>query len=409
MKITIVTVAFKLAEATKKLFESATSTKHEVSWELFLHSTDPAVVEVCEEISKSQNVRYHAYGVNRGLSKSWNEGMISGYADGADVVLIINDDVVMSPGDVDKLAECALEWRGCYMITCQGFNVSEQQSASIGWSCFAINPVALDKVGMFDQNYFPIYFEDCDYARRAELLGLKPRHCDTTNVQHGGSATLRGGHSPAHNENFMGNRDYYLRKWGGEPGKERFNFPFNNGQMGVFISQEQRHHPYLNYRRVNPVADPVRLDIGCGEAPRKGFIGVDRYVESASVWCDMWDINYPADSVDEIYSSHALEHVEKAKVVSTLLEWKRIIKPGGKITIRVPDLIWCCENFLKNPDDGWQLATLYGHQAHDGEYHLTGFTKAFMEKYLGEAGLIITKYEELETHGQKTMSFEVTK
>lgn len=153
----------------------------------------------------------------------------------------------------------------------------------------------------------------------------------------------------------------------------------------------------------------IRLDIGSGGPGEDGRIGVDPYAPGADVVAFGWALPYDDSSVDEIFSSHALEHIEKRKVVPTLTEWARVIKPEGKIIIRVPDLVWCCTHWLQHQDNGWSMDTLFGHQAHEGEFHRTGFTKALMKGYLQEAGLVLVVYEELETHGQKTMSFECTK
>lgn len=153
----------------------------------------------------------------------------------------------------------------------------------------------------------------------------------------------------------------------------------------------------------------IKLDIGCGEYPIPGFEGVDPYIESATYKCNMWSTPFDESSVDEIFSSHALEHIPTKMVIPTLSEWKRIIKPNGKITIRVPDLEWCVNRWLKTRGTGWDLAIIFGNQNHDGEFHKTGFTKAIMIHYLSKVGLRITTYETLFTHEQQTLSFEVTK
>lgn len=154
----------------------------------------------------------------------------------------------------------------------------------------------------------------------------------------------------------------------------------------------------------------MKLDIGCGEhriSPE--HIGVDAYLDSADVKAPMWDLPYEDGMVDEIWCAHALEHVAKAQVVPTLKEWRRIIKPEGLIILHVPDLAWCCQNFLAHPDSEFALWTLYGQQNREGEYHLTGFTRAIMEKYLAEAELKLVEYNEIWTHAQQTLEFKLVK
>jgi predicted SAM-dependent methyltransferase/GT2 family glycosyltransferase len=454
MKIGIVTIAFRLAEATDRLLQSIDSENgHEIEVHLFRHSDHADVKHICEMTVITNECPYidyvyYPHGVNRGLSKSWNEGMLNAYRlmpptgsisinpntedKPCDVVIIVNDDAVFARGDVDRLAEYAAKHRQNYVITCVGFNQFHKQRMSIGYSCFAINPVAIERIGCFDESFFPIYYEDIDYMRRAHLAGLEPGHCADTDVLHGGSVTLHTAdqeYRRRHNETFQGNEAYYVRKWGGLPGAETSHNPFSVESFGLRIAPEDRNHPYGEFDRVNPVSDPpipqplpplqregehevlqilhspIRLDIGCGNVKREGWIGVDAFNEGADIMANMWELPYGDGEVDEIYTSHALEHVGKFEVVPTLKEWARVIRAGGVITIRVPDLVWCCKNWLRNQDDGWNLAVLFGHQCEPGEFHKTGFTRPLMEKYLAEAGLRLVSFQTIESHGQPTMEF----
>lgn len=156
-------------------------------------------------------------------------------------------------------------------------------------------------------------------------------------------------------------------------------------------------------------AEPLRIDVGCGTQCLAGYLGVDRYVESADVVADMWDLPFADESVDEIYSAHALEHVATAQVMPTLLEWKRVLKPSGVITLLVPDMRWICENFLKNPSTGWDMATVFGSQTHEGEFHKTGFTREIMVAYIAKAKMKLVEHAEIHTHGQRTLKFVITK
>jgi SAM-dependent methyltransferase len=100
----------------------------------------------------------------------------------------------------------------------------------------------------------------------------------------------------------------------------------------------------------------VKVDVGCGLWPRgEDFITVDRHagdlvkvpgpvpqadgtvvqglVETplkADVRSDMWDLPFEDGSVDEIWCSHALEHVPMAKVIETLKEFARVLRPGAQ-------------------------------------------------------------------------------
>ncbi len=247
MKIGIVTIAYNQAEFTRQLFESAVSQAHEVDYRLFLHSQYEDVVEVCETLSERPEVLYYPYGENRGLSKSWNEGMLHAYTSACDVVIIVNDDIRFAEGDLDRLAEYAHQHPEFYAVHCQGWQERLGKMGSIGWSCFAINPLALKRVGCFDENIFPIYFEDCDYSRRAKLLGLKSGYCDSTSLRHEGSASIIHSNPyliAQHHATFEANKQYYIRKWGGENDHEVHLHPFGNEEIGLYISPRECAKPY---------------------------------------------------------------------------------------------------------------------------------------------------------------------
>jgi len=247
MKIGVVIIAYNSADRLLRLIESARSSVNRIVFHLFLHSRHAPTMSVCESLSGDQGVIYYPYGVNRGVSKSWNEGMLNAYSDGMDVVLLVNDDIIFSAGDVDKLAEKAKQSRDRYIVTCAGFHLRHNQATtSLGYACFAINPVALEIIGCFDENFFPAYCEDVDYQYRARLAGLSAGNCEDTMVYHGGSVTIFTDPALArqnlltHGRNFA----YYRFKWGGEGGEELFKRPFNQTSFGYFISSEQRRAPY---------------------------------------------------------------------------------------------------------------------------------------------------------------------
>lgn len=154
----------------------------------------------------------------------------------------------------------------------------------------------------------------------------------------------------------------------------------------------------------------MKLDIGAGLTPKPGYKTVDVVPEMHPDFCaPMWEIPLPDNSVDEIFTTHALEHVAKNKVVPTLREWYRILKPGAKAEIQVPDLEWCCRNWLEHLTNDWHMDTLFGNQEHEGEFHKTGFTANLMYQYLQQAGFVQDQVGELWSHNQRTLYFIVHK
>lgn len=81
----------------------------------------------------------------------------------------------------------------------------------------------------------------------------------------------------------------------------------------------------------------VKLDLGCGLSPRRGFYSVDQIVmDGVDVVADLnkpLDL-LPNDCCDYIYSCNCLEHVQE--LLPLMREIYRIARPGGTIEIIVP-------------------------------------------------------------------------
>ena len=77
----------------------------------------------------------------------------------------------------------------------------------------------------------------------------------------------------------------------------------------------------------------LKLNIGAGSTIISGFTPIDRKLGS-----EAYPLSYPDNSVDEIRASHILEHFSFAHAQQALKEWTRVLKPGGRIRIAVPDL-----------------------------------------------------------------------
>lgn len=154
----------------------------------------------------------------------------------------------------------------------------------------------------------------------------------------------------------------------------------------------------------------IKLDIGSGcGATESGWLGVDFFSKDADIRANMWDLPYNDSIVTEIFSSHALEHASNKQIPITLKEWYRVLIPGGKVIIRVPDLAWCCNYWLNHQDEGWALSLIYGSQSRIGRFHKTGFYKDRLYKLVLEAGFKVVDYQEISTHDQKTLHIELTK
>lgn len=59
-------------------------------------------------------------------------------------------------------------------------------------------------------------------------------------------------------------------------------------------------------------------------------------------------IPFETESIDAVYHSHMLEHLDRDVAPGFLLEVKRVLKPGGIQRIVVPDLQLLCRRYLSH-------------------------------------------------------------
>lgn len=103
---------------------------------------------------------------------------------------------------------------------------------------------------------------------------------------------------------------------------------------------------------------PLKLDIGCGKNKREGFQGVDRitfpgvdYVFDAAL--APWPIE--SDSVDEVHSSHFVEHLTAVERIVFFNELFRVLKTGAKAMVITPH--WSNARAYGDPTHQWPAVT----------------------------------------------------
>ena len=106
---------------------------------------------------------------------------------------------------------------------------------------------------------------------------------------------------------------------------------------------------------------------------------------------DISDLSmFENDSASDVYASHVFEHVIQAKVLDTLKEIRRILKPGGKFYVSVPDLDILCHTFI-NPMASTEIKfhvmrMMFGGQVDDHDFHFFGWNQVFLVDFLSQAG-----------------------
>lgn len=252
MNIHVIVIGYALANEVGNLlmaFSGPDITRH-----LFLHKGNGLVEDVFNHAERSGTPTVlHRYRTNRGLARSWNDGLEDAYKMGADVAILVNDDMLATREDLNLLAQAALDQRDCGVVAALGYDSNMQRDQSMNFGFTAINPVALETVGYFDENYWPIYGEDVDYSYRCGLAGVRFGATGPTGVVHLGSQTVKQvPELAAQNQvTFPANEQYHIKKWNGSYNKETWSVPFNDPKFDLKIRAEDRRNPFPGYERAD--------------------------------------------------------------------------------------------------------------------------------------------------------------
>lgn len=80
---------------------------------------------------------------------------------------------------------------------------------------------------------------------------------------------------------------------------------------------------------------PVAYNLGSGRALWAGWINIDAD-GYGDLQADLRRLPVDSDSADAVAAIHVLEHFYEWEAADLLTEWKRILKPGGKMILELP-------------------------------------------------------------------------
>jgi len=121
----------------------------------------------------------------------------------------------------------------------------------------------------------------------------------------------------------------------------------------------------------------MKVHLGSGHTYWPGWVNVD-LVADCDVNADICDLPFEDSSIDEIQGIHVFEHLHRMAVGNALKEWRRVLKPGGKLVLELPCLDKVIEMFKRGEKDmRMTLFALYGDPREDNEYmlHKWGWSK----------------------------------
>lgn len=148
----------------------------------------------------------------------------------------------------------------------------------------------------------------------------------------------------------------------------------------------------------------LKLHLGCGQIHLDGWQNIDvrptaaadRVLDIAALQPEMF-----REPITDIYACHVLEHfgfgVAEPSAQSVLASWARLLEPGGRLFISVPDLRAVGAALARGSNlwEDWNWTKcLYGGCEYPTNRHFIGFTELTLRMFFTNAGLIdVTKFE----------------
>lgn len=145
-----------------------------------------------------QNVHYIPLPGNLGVAGSWNLGIK--VLPHHDRWFIGSNDIMLMPGDLEMLSSAKTT----------DLTLTDKPPF---FQIFAIGEEVVRQVGLFDESYYPAYYEDSDYLRRVKHNELGVRHLPL-GVRHDNSSTLRANQLFQHknDQTYKDNGVYHQQK-----------------------------------------------------------------------------------------------------------------------------------------------------------------------------------------------------
>ena len=232
-KAVLITLTYnKLEEATKPYLESLYKFTDESLFDLVIvdnASSDGTVGYLREFAKNHSNVNIIENFENLGYSGGNNIGLRYIKDMEYEFVGLLNNDILFTPNWLENTIEsfeldlglglisprnnekCRLtpeNYLDGYKKYLAKFKNSLKYVVTPFFSCVIIKKEVVDKVGLFDENYSPAFWEDNDYSFRAAYLGYSLAYTNSAFIYHNHGTTS----SAVKSEIFERNKQYFFKK-----------------------------------------------------------------------------------------------------------------------------------------------------------------------------------------------------
>lgn len=372
-----------------------------------------------ENLRKKYRFRLIRLPANVGFPRAVNAG--AKYAEGETLILCNNDIVFVEPilekfensfkNDI-AVVGCLLyyengsvqhggvEYENGYFVHTNDFDKFNKPrfTTAVTFALCAIDREYWDFYGDLNERFF-IACDDAEYCMRVWFNDYKVYYNPAIRAIHAEGAT-RG---RSKDEKMAKNPKCLL--------EEQKSIKILGEYVGIYDIKEIKNKVLMENLNTE---ENLKLEIGCGTNPQPGYLHLDiRALRGVDVICDFANEKLPfkANTFVEILSSHSIEHISFRKLPFVFQEWHRVLKPGGRVVLRTPDLEFICKSYLEHkttpewPDDErfitenfgrvtpawWANLKLFAGQDYSSNFHFLCFDFSMLSEALFRYGFTQVK------------------
>ena len=327
---------------------------------------------------------------NKGFPVAVNQGVEAAKGDN---IILLNNDVIVTPGWAEQLCAWFDEFgivtpvtnycAGMQRVSIQTYentaelnkeaafyaNENAGRVEEVNWVigfCMAFKKSLWDSVGPFDESLWPCSGEEIDFCLKARHAGHRIAIVHSVYVHHFGSKTfiaMEESGEADYNKIVERNNRHLAEKWGSD-----------FWQRQSVMSQ-----------------NGIRLNLGSGPFPLPGFINVDQFENvKPDLVADALHLPYEPGTVSEIYAGHILEHFMFDDGQKALRYWLMLLKPGGVISVVVPDYDFLIKQYMAapTPERLIKFNDLFIYSGIQPSPHQYAYSAALLEKVMKDAGFV---------------------
>lgn len=160
---------------------------------------------------------------NRGVAGAWNLGVDQMYAQNRGWLVICSESIRFGADGYKNLVD--------EMDAASPKTMVLEADNDLGWHLIAFRREVFDKVGYFDELFYPAYYEDNDFSYRYQKAFQTTEDDYPLWPKVSIDATLIGkaqGLQHVEPIDFVALEAEYVKKWGGVSPNETFDRPYNN-------------------------------------------------------------------------------------------------------------------------------------------------------------------------------------